>query len=82
MGVYVHFYRTIYTINRRDEFCMVSAYCLDYHNWVCIPRHIREDFAEMKDMGFDAVDLSFSESEERQFYTCCHCLLGDLEYGI
>ena len=61
----MHFYRTIYTINGRDEFCMVSAYCLDYHNWVCIPRHIREDFAEMKDMGFDAVDLSFSESEER-----------------
>ena len=42
---------------------MISAYCLDYHNWVCIPRHVREDFKEMREMGFDAVDLSFSESE-------------------
>lgn len=42
---------------------MVSAYCLDYHNWVCIPRHVREDFLEMADMGYDTVCLSFSESE-------------------
>lgn len=42
---------------------MVSAYCLDYNNWVCIPRHIREDFKEMADMGYDTVCLSFSESE-------------------
>ena len=42
---------------------MVSAYCLDYHNWTCIPRHVREDFKEMADMGFDTVCLSFSESE-------------------
>ena len=42
---------------------MISAYCLDYNNWVCIPRHVREDFTEMKEMGFDTVCLSFSESE-------------------
>ncbi len=42
---------------------MISAYCLDYNNWTVIPRHIKEDFKEMVDMGFNAVDLSFSESE-------------------
>lgn len=42
---------------------MISAYCLDYGSWVCIPRHITEDFKEMADMGFDTVCLSFSESE-------------------
>lgn len=42
---------------------MVSAYCLDYNNWVCIPRHVEKDFAEMADMGYDTVCLSFSESE-------------------
>lgn len=42
---------------------MISAYCLDYNNWTCIPRHVKEDFKEMVDMGFDAVNLSFSESE-------------------
>lgn len=42
---------------------MVSAYCLDYNNWVCIPRHVKEDFKEMADMGFDTICLSFCESE-------------------
>lgn len=42
---------------------MVSAYCLDYNNWVCIPRHVKEDFKEMADMGYDAVCLTFCESE-------------------
>ena len=42
---------------------MVSAYCLDYNNWTCIPRHVKEDFKEMADMGYDTVNLSFSESE-------------------
>lgn len=42
---------------------MVSAYCLDYHNWVCIPRHVEENFKEMADMGYDTVCLTFSESE-------------------
>ena len=42
---------------------MVSAYCLDYCNWVCVPKHVREDFKEMVDMGYDTVCLSFSESE-------------------
>ncbi len=44
---------------------MISAYCLDYNNWTVIPHHVEEDFKEMVDMGFDAVDLSFSESEMR-----------------
>ena len=26
---------------------MVSAYCLDYHNWVCIPRNVEDNFKEM-----------------------------------
>lgn len=42
---------------------MVSAYCLDYNNWVCIPRHVEEDFKEMVDMGYDTVCLSFCESD-------------------
>ena len=42
---------------------MISAYCLDYNNWTCIPRHVKEDYKEMADMGFDTVCLSFSESE-------------------
>lgn len=42
---------------------MISAYCLDYNTWVCIPRHVKEDFAEMADMGVDTVCLSFSEND-------------------
>lgn len=42
---------------------MISAYCLDYNTWVCIPRHVKEDFAEMADMGIDTVCLSFSEND-------------------
>ena len=42
---------------------MVSAYCLDYNTWVCIPKHVEEDFKEMADMGYDTVCLSFNESD-------------------
>lgn len=42
---------------------MISAYCLDYNTWTCIPRHVKEDFAELRDMGVDTICLSFSESE-------------------
>ena len=42
---------------------MISCYCLDYNTWVFIPRHVKEDFAEMREMGIDTVCLSFSESD-------------------
>ncbi len=44
---------------------MISAYCLSYGNWTVIPSHWERVFADMKENGFDAVALSFSESEER-----------------
>lgn len=42
---------------------MISAYCLDYNTWTCIPRHVKEDFEELRDMGVDTVCLSFSEND-------------------
>ena len=42
----------------------LSAYTLSYGNWTVIPSHWDKMFGEMRDSGFDAVDLSFSESEE------------------
>ena len=42
---------------------MISAYCLDYNTWICIPCHVKEDFAELTDMGVEAICLSFSESD-------------------
>ena len=42
---------------------MISCYCLDYNTWVFIPRHVKEDFAEMREMGIDTVCLSFSEND-------------------
>jgi hypothetical protein len=44
---------------------LLSAYMLSYGNWTVIPSHWEKVFAEMKELGFDAVDLSFSESEKR-----------------
>lgn len=41
----------------------LSAYTLSYGNWTVIPSHWDSLFGEMRDNGFDAVDLSFSESE-------------------
>ena len=43
---------------------------------------IKKAVEEIYEGACDLQNLGFSESEERQFYTCCHCLLGDLEYGI
>ncbi len=42
---------------------MISAYLLDYNTWTCIPRHVKEDFAELKSMGVDTVCFSFSEND-------------------
>ena len=42
----------------------LSAYTLSYGNWTVIPSHWDYLFGEIRDNGFDAVDLSFSESEE------------------
>ena len=42
---------------------MLTAYCLSYGNWTVIPHQWDECFSEMRDLGFDAVALSFSESE-------------------
>jgi hypothetical protein len=44
---------------------MLTAYCLSYEYFTIIPKQWRESFSEMRDMGFDAVALSFSESEMR-----------------
>ena len=44
---------------------LLTAYCLSYGNWTVIPRQWAENFGEMSDLGFDAVALSFSESEMR-----------------
>ena len=41
----------------------LSAYTLSYGNWTVIPSHWERSFADMRENGFDAVDLSFSESE-------------------
>ena len=42
---------------------IVSAYCLGYQSWTVVPHQMEEDFKEMRDMGFGAVNLSFSENE-------------------
>jgi len=42
---------------------LLSAYCLSYGNWTVIPGHWEKVFGDMRELGFDAVDLSFSESE-------------------
>lgn len=42
---------------------MISAYCLDYNTWTCIPHHVEEDFQRMVEMGIDTVCLSFSEND-------------------
>ena len=43
---------------------LLSAYTLSYSNWTIIPSHWDQLFGQMRDNGFDAIDLSFSESEE------------------
>ncbi|UKI31052.1 MAG: hypothetical protein L6W00_24885 [Lentisphaeria bacterium] len=44
---------------------LLTAYCLSYGNWTVIPHQWAECFGEMEELGFDAVALSFSESEMR-----------------
>lgn len=44
---------------------MLTAYCLAYGNWTVIPFQWEASFSEISDSGFDAVALSFSESEMR-----------------
>ena len=44
---------------------LVTAYCLAFHHWTVVPRHMAECFADMRECGFTAVALSFSESEMR-----------------
>jgi hypothetical protein len=43
---------------------LTTAYCLAYGHWTVIPHQIEESFKDMVDCGFNAVALSFSESEE------------------
>ncbi len=42
---------------------LLTAYCIGYGNWTVIPHQWDECFGEMRDLGFDAVALTFSESE-------------------
>lgn len=44
---------------------MLSAYTLCYGHWTVIPHQLEESFKDLADTGFDAVCLSFSESEMR-----------------
>ncbi len=44
---------------------LLTAYCLGFGSWTVIPHYWHECFAEMRDLGFNAVALSFSESEMR-----------------
>ena len=44
---------------------ILSAYTLSYGNWTVIPDHWKMVFDDMKANGFDAVDLTFCESEKR-----------------
>ncbi|MFA6815384.1 MAG: hypothetical protein WCS73_03730 [Lentisphaeria bacterium] len=43
----------------------LTAYCLSYGCWTVIPKQWQESFEDIKANGFDAVALSFSESEMR-----------------
>ena len=42
---------------------IVTAYFLCHGLWTVIPRQLQENFADMADCGFNAVAISFSESE-------------------
>ena len=44
---------------------LFTAYCLSYGNWTVIPKQWRESFSDMKNCGFDAVALSYSESDRQ-----------------
>lgn len=42
---------------------LVTAYCLSHGHFTVIPHHLEENFRDMVDCGFNAVALSFTESE-------------------
>ena len=42
---------------------LVTAYCLSYGHWTVIPHQLEESFKDVAECGFNAVALSFSESE-------------------
>lgn len=44
---------------------LLTAYCIGYGNWTVIPHQWDKCFGEMRELGFDAVALTFSESEKR-----------------
>ena len=44
---------------------LITAFCLSYGHWTVIPHQLKASFKEMRDCGFNAVALSFSESEMR-----------------
>lgn len=44
---------------------LITAYCLSYGHWTVIPHQLKASFEEMRNCGFNAVALSFSESEMR-----------------
>ena len=50
-------------IKSTGEKMLFTAYCLSYGNWTVIPKQWRESFSDMKNCGFDAVALSYSESD-------------------
>ena len=43
----------------------ITAYFLCHGHWTVIPHQLDENFADMADCGFNAVAISFSESEEQ-----------------
>ncbi len=42
---------------------LVTAYFLSHGNWTVIPHQLEDNFKDMRDCGFSAVAMSFSESE-------------------
>lgn len=44
---------------------IVTAYFLAHGHWTVIPHQLEENFRDMRDSGFTAVAISFSESEMR-----------------
>lgn len=42
---------------------MITAYFLEHGLWTVIPHQLQENFADMRDMGFDGVAITFGESD-------------------
>ena len=55
---------------------MVSAYCLDYNNWVCIPRHVKEDFKEMAEFENTIVFSSLDKETDSNDKPTGRCILS------